>query len=98
MKLIELIDARASLQKLVRQDLPIRKAYELMLATEEANRHLGFYVQELEKLGPDPDPEALAALEAFEIPDLKKIQIEMTDDLRLSAGDVALLRPIIEFI
>lgn len=98
MKLIELIDARDSLQKLIMQDLPIRKAYELMRATEEINKHLGFYGSELAKLGPIPDMVKVKELEDLEIPDLEKTQIVMEDSLRLSASDVALLMPIIEFI
>lgn len=97
MKLIELVDARDSLQKLVQQDLPIRKAYEVMQLTEEANRHLLFYSQELAKLGDDPDPEAVKELDGFEIAGPERIRIEMAGGLRLSAADVALLLPLIDF-
>ena len=98
MKLIELVNARDSLQKLILQDLPIRKAYELMLATETINRHLGFYGQEMTKLLADPGGEKQRELENFEVPDLEPVEIEMTEGLRLSAADVALLLPIIKFV
>ena len=100
MKLIELVDARGSLQKLVHQDLPLRTAYELMKLTDECNRHLGFYGAECAKFDPKKDPERQRELDNMEIDvgQTEKVRISMNGDLRLSAGDVKMLMPIIDFI
>jgi hypothetical protein len=66
MKLIDLVNARDSLQKLIAQDLPIRTAYQLMKLTDECNRHLGFYGGELAKFDPARDPERLKELEEMD--------------------------------
>lgn len=100
MKLIELVNARTALGKLIVQDLPIRTAYELMELTDEANRHLLFYGQELGKFDPEKDPERLDELNGMEI-DVggpERIRISLGGELRLSAGDVKMLLPLIEFI
>lgn len=99
MKLIELVNARYALQKLVAQDLPIRLAYRLMTLTESCNRYLNFYGQEVDKLGEDPDPQRLKELQDFEITDLNetKLRLPVMDGLMLSASDVKALEPLIEF-
>lgn len=98
MKLIELINAREALQKLVQQDLPIRTAYELMKLTDECNRHLLFYGQEIAKFSPEEDPERLAELEGMEIEaGADKITISLDGDLKLSAADVKMLMPLVAF-
>ena len=100
MKLIELVNARDALQKLVAQDLPIRTAYELMMLTDEANRHLIFYGQELGKFDPERDLDRLEELNNIEI-DIggsERIRISLDGDLRLSAGDVKMLTPLVDFI
>lgn len=100
MKLIELVNAREALQKLIAQDLPIRTAYELMKLTDEANRHLTFYGQELGKFDPEKDPDRLEELNRIEI-DVggpERIRISLDGDLRLSAGDVKMLTPLVDFI
>lgn len=100
MKLIELVNARDALQKLVAQDLPIRTAYELMKLTDEANRHLTFYGQELGKFDPERDLDRLEELNSIEIDvgGSERIRISLDGDLRLSAGDVKMLTPLVEFI
>lgn len=100
MKLIDLVNARDSLQKLVVQDLPIRTAYELMKLTDEANRHLTFYGQELGKFDPERDLDRLEELNSIEIDvgGSERICISLDGDLRLSAGDVKMLTPLVDFI
>ena len=100
MKLIDLVNARDSLQKLVVQDLPIRTAYELMKLTDEANRHLTFYGQELGKFDPERDLDRLEELNSIEIDvgGSERIRISLDGDLRLSAGDVKMLTPLVDFI
>lgn len=99
MKLIDLINAKDSLQKLVQQDLPLRTAYELMQLTDECNRHLLFYGNELTKFKPEKDPERLVELENMEIDTgrSEKITISLDGDLKLSATDVKMLMPLVEF-
>lgn len=99
MKLIELVNARNSLQKLVAQDLPVRTAYDLVKLTDECNRHLGFYGAELAKFDPEKDPLRLAELDGMEISvgTEEKIVIRMDWDLKLSAGDVKMLMPLVDF-
>lgn len=97
MKLIEIVRARDSLQKLVQQDLPIRKAYELMELTDLCNRHLGFYGQEIGKFDPEKNPERLDELDSLEVEDVVRVSVPITDDLMLSAADVKLLLPLIKF-
>lgn len=98
MKLIDLVNARDSLQKLIGQDLPIRTAYQLMKLTDECNRHLGFYGGELAKFDPAKDPERLAELDNMEVDiDEMRITISLDGDLKISAADVKMLMPLIEF-
>lgn len=99
MKLIEIVDARDSLQKLVGQDLPLRLAYRLTRLTDAINFHLNFYGSERMKLGENPDPERLEELENMEITDLhhERLKLPIRDGLVLSASDVKMLEPFIEF-
>lgn len=99
MKLTEIINARDALQKLVAQDLPIRTAYEVMKLTEECNRHLGFYGQELSKFDPAADPGRLDELNNMEIStgSGQKITIALDSAIRLSASDIKMLLPLVDF-
>lgn len=96
MKLIELVNARVALGKLIVQDLPIRTAYKLMKLTDECNRHLGFYGQEIAKFNPEEDSERLKELNEMDI-DVEKVAIDMSGDIVLSASDIKALVPLIEF-
>lgn len=97
MKLIEIVNARAPLQKLVTQDLPIREAYGLMKFTELCNEHLSFYGQELAKFNPDAQPDRMKELEEMDIGTLEKITVTLNDGVRLSASDLKALEPLIIF-
>lgn len=97
MKLIDLVNARDSLQKLIAQDLPIRKAYELMKFTDLCNRHLEFYGQEIAKFDPAENPERLKDLNEMAVDDVARITVPTTDNLKLSAADVKMLLPLIDF-
>lgn len=100
MKLIDFVNARFSIQKLIRQDLPLRQAYELMKLTDVINFHLEFYGNEIAKFDPEQEPEKLAELNSMEIesPLAEKLSISLDGDLRLSATDVKLLLPFIDFV
>ena len=99
MKLIEIVNARDPLQRIVEQELPLRVAYRLLKVTEAIKFHLHFYYGELIKLGEDPDPEKLKELENMEITDLhhEKLRVPIMEGLVLSAADVKMLEPFIEF-
>lgn len=99
MKLIDIVNARAPLQKLVQQDLPLRTAWELVKVTDEVNRCLSFYAEELSKLGSEPDPVRLQELQQLDVqpPTPEPFRIQIQDGLRLSAADVKLLEPLITF-
>ena len=100
MKLIEIVNARCSLQKLIAQDLPLRTAFQIVDLVEKCNRHLGFFSQMRQKLGALPDETKLAELENFEVSDLGELPIEIfaTDSMRLSAADLKALEPFVKFI
>lgn len=97
MKLIDLVLARDALQKLIVQDLPIRKAYDLMGLADACNRHLAFYGQEIAKFDPEANPERLAKLDSLELDPIERVRISIDAGLRLSAADIKLLQPLIEF-
>lgn len=99
MKLIELVNARTALGKLVSQDLPIRTAYALVKLIDECNSHLTFYGNERGKFDAKENPERLDELNNMEI-DVKqaeRICISLDGDLKLSPGDVKMLMPLIDF-
>lgn len=100
MRLIELVNAKEALQKLIRQDLPIRTAYAVMELTDQCNRHLMFYGQELAKFDPDANPDRLEELNNMEVDGIRgeKIPISMDGSLRLSPTDVKMLLPFAEFV
>ena len=100
MKLIDIVSARGSLQKLIAQDLPLRTAFAVVELVEKCNQHLRFFSQERQKLGALPDEAKLAELENFDIPNLDGLPLEIFADesLRLSAADVKALEPFVRFI
>lgn len=100
MQLITIVNAQPALQQLVLQPLPIRQAWELLQLVERCNIHLRFYGEQLQRLGPEPDPEKLTELQTLELPDfdaMVRIPISLGDDLRLSAADIKSLAPFLEF-
>lgn len=99
MKLIDLVNARDSLQKLVQQDLPLKTAYKLMQITDECNRHLVFYGNEIAKIDPDKNHDRLDELNDMEIEPFpqEKPKISVDDGLVLSAADVKMLMPLVDF-
>lgn len=97
MKLITIVNARAALQKLSVQDLPIRSAWEVVKLIDECNVHLMFYGQQMQK---KPDREHLQELNEMEISGFDarvKIRVPLAEDLRLSAADIKALEPFVEF-
>ncbi|MBR4472510.1 MAG: hypothetical protein IKS55_02625 [Oscillospiraceae bacterium] len=100
MKLIDIVNARGSLQKLAAQDLPLKTALAVVRTVETANSYLGFYGGEIAKFNPEEDPARLRELNEMEIDDFNPEKIAISTDLdgiRLSASDVKMLEPFVEF-
>lgn len=93
MKLYDIALASKPLQKLIGQDLPIRKAYALAILATKLNPSLEFYGSQLMSGRPQAE---LNELEA-ELPKFKRIKLPIDLDLRLSAGDIKCLEPFVEF-
>lgn len=89
-------DASHSLQKLIRLDLPLRTAHRVMMLTESLNPHLRFFETEIQKCR---DSDELAELRklSVDIGERDEIEIPLDTDIKLTATDVALLRPFINF-
>lgn len=92
----QLVTAQPAMQKLILQDLPLKKALRLMHLVEAANVHLKFFTIELTKCG--DDAARIAELEVLELDDVEPIDLPVNDNLRLSAADIKNLEGIIEFI
>lgn len=95
MKLIELVNARFSLQKLVAQDLPLPAAFKLYKRIGQLNQHLEFYGEQVNR--PNCDKEALDNMEIEDV-ETEKVPVEITEQLRLSASDIKALEPFIMFV
>lgn len=101
MKLINIVNARYALQKLIAQDLPLRTAYALVNLVEKCNRHLSFFSQMRQTLGAEPDEDKLRELENFEVEDLDAsapVEVKAAENLRLSASDIKVLEPFVRFV
>ena len=98
MKLGQIVAASLALQKLIYQDLPLNKAYELCKLVDKLNPQLVFFERELCKLGPE-DARRMELLE-FNVPELdglQKIQLCCSDSIRLSVADLKNLEPFVIF-
>lgn len=96
MKLIEVVNAREALGKLVVQDLPLKMAYRLTVLTNKCNFHLEFYGQEIAKCRSEEDVEELNNMEINDLHEAK-LHLPIMDGLVLSASDVKALEPLVEF-
>ncbi len=95
MKLIDLVNASASLQKLITQDLPLKTAYQVVLLVDRCNPHLVFYGNEIRKCKTEEQVDELNSMDVPE--DFGRITIPLTTDIRLSAADVKCLEPFIDW-
>lgn len=93
MKLYDIALAAKPLQKLIEQDLPLRKAYELAILATKINPTLEFYGNQLMSGRPQ---EELNNLDA-DLPELTRIELPIDLDVKLSAGDVKCLEPFVIF-
>jgi hypothetical protein len=100
MRLIDIVNARCSLQKLAAQDLPLKTALAVVRTVEAANSYLGFYGGEIAKFNPEEEPARLKELNEMEIDDFQPERIAISaemDGIRLSASDVKMLEPFVDF-
>lgn len=102
MKAYNLVDAVQALNKLVREDLPLRTAYRLSKMVRRVNEELDFFkAKETE----------LKAKHEYKVPvseynellnleidwDEPKIEIPLDENISLSVADIEALTPFIEF-
>ena len=85
MKMYDIAVASKPLQKLIEQDLPLRKAYELAMLVTKLNPLLSFYGEQL--------------MQGRDQAELNSLEIELTldTDVKLSAGDIKCLEPFVIF-
>ena len=109
----EIINAVPALNKLADSDLPLPLAYKLSKMTKTLQAEIDFFTREREKIMKEyggevkhsrmvfKKPEGLKAMEdvlALEVePECGKIEISISDNIRLAANDVTFLAPFIEF-
>lgn len=92
MRMYDIAVASQPLQKLIEQDLPLRKAYELAMLVTKLNPLLSFYGAQLMQ-GRDQ-----AELNSLEIDlDVRRVELTLDTDVKLSAGDIKCLEPFVLF-
>ena len=102
MKAYNLVDAVPALQKLVREDLPLRTAYRLSKMVRKVNEELDFFRAKEAELKARHEYKVPAA-EYEELLNLEidwngdKIEIPLDTNIELSCADVEALEPFITF-
>ena len=98
MKLIELVNAAAGMQKLLAQDMPLKTAYQIAGMIGKFNTELRFFQTEALKAKTEERLAELNNLEVETFEDFRKIQLNLDDDIRLTPSDVNYLLPFFEFL
>ena len=99
-KIGNLIDAIPALRKLNSLDLPLRMSFKVFKLVEAVNAELAFFTEKreaIQKKADNRDSEIQELVNQEVELDAAKVTIIMTDDLRLSAADIAVLMPFIDF-
>lgn len=102
MRIYDVINAIPPLQKLVREDLPLRTAYRLSKMVRKVNEELDFFREKEAELK-SAHEYAIPANEYNELLHLDidwdepKIEIPLDDSITLSVADIEALTPFIEF-
>ena len=99
-KIGNLIDAIPALRKLNSLDLPLRMSFKVFKLVEAVNAELAFFTEKreaIQKKADNRDSEIQELVNQEVELDVAKVAIIMTDDLRLSAADIAVLMPFIDF-
>lgn len=108
------MQAVPALEKLAGASLPLKTAYKLSRNIKLFQNDIDFFTREREKIMKEyggevkhsrivfKNPEGLKALEnvlALEVePECDKIEIVLSDNIRLAANDVTFLEPFVEFV
>ena len=101
MKLYQVVNAGASLRRLIVQELSLRTAYKLNLLVDQINPHLSYFDsnrERISKLADTGDAELEALLEEDVDINISKVQIRLDEDAKLSAIDVMQLNGFVEFV
>lgn len=99
-KISTLIDAIPALRKLNNLDLPLKTSYKVFKLVEAVNAELGFFTEKreaIQKKADNRDAEIAELVNQDVELDAERITIIITDDLRLSAADLAALMPFVDF-
>lgn len=110
----DIMQAVPALEKLAGASLPLKTAYKLSKNIKLLQNEIDFFTREREKIMKEyggevkhsrivfKKPEGLKALEdvlALEVePECDKIEIVLSDNIRLAANDVTFLEPFVEFV
>lgn len=103
MKLYEIVIAQPAIQKLILQDLPLRKAWELAQLINAINPQLEFYTAERMKLEPLKSAESVKKLDQLhelDFPELDSVGVvtlPLDADLKLSAADLKRMERFVRF-
>ena len=98
MTILTIVNASGGLRKLAMQDLPVREAWAVASLIDRLNPLLRFAgAEEMKAAGDEAKLEALWSMEPEDLRGLQPIRIH-ADGLRLSASDLKLLAPLVEFL
>ena len=95
----QILDAVPGMSKLMAADLPLRTAHRLSLMADGLNTHLRFFEQRRDAIkGTEREAERIAELLAFPVEiDSSQLDIPLSEEIRLSAGDIQSLQPFVRF-
>ena len=99
-KIGTLIDAVPALRKLNSLDLPLKTSFKVYKLVAAVDSELSFFTERreaIQKKADNRDAEIQELVNQEVELDAERITIIITDDLRLSAADLAALMPFIDF-
>ena len=99
-KIGTLIDAVPALRKLNSLDLPLKASFKVYKLVAAVDSELSFFTERreaIQKKADNRDAEIQELVNQEVELDVERVVIIMTDDLRLSAADLAALMPFIDF-
>lgn len=101
MKLYKIVNAGASLRRLITQELSLKTAYHLRLLVDQLNGHLGYFDENRErisKLADHGDAELDALLQEEVDISIHKVRIRLDENVRLSVEDIMRLEGFVDFV
>lgn len=101
MKLYKIVNAGASLRRLITQELSLKTAYHLRLLVDQLNGHLGYFDENRErisKLADHGDAELDALLQEEVDISIHKVKIRLDENVRLSVEDIMRLEGFVDFV